>query len=257
MTNENGPTVGTPCWADLWTSDLEGSRRFYSELFGWVAQAPDPNFGGYFMFTRDGVPVAGGMGDMEDAPADNTWKVYFAVDDLEQRLAAGTAQGARAHFPPMAVADMGVQAVASDPTGAVFGLWQPGTFTGFHVSDDHGSPNWFELSTRDYAKAQAFYTTMLGYTYDTAIDTPEMKYSTVPGEGETLVCGLMDASAFLPEGVPAHWSIYWSVDSADKALERVEALGGTVVLPAETTPYGRLATATDPAGAQFKLRETA
>jgi hypothetical protein len=63
----------------------------------------------------------------------------------------------------------------------------------------------------------------------------------------------MDASSFLPDGVPAHWSVYFGVDSADETLERIVSLGGAVVLGAEDTPYGRLATATDPTGAQFKL----
>jgi uncharacterized protein len=31
-------------------------------------------------------------------------------------------------------------------------------------------------------------------------------------------------------------------------------LGGSLVADAEDTPYGRLATVSDPAGAQFKLR---
>jgi predicted enzyme related to lactoylglutathione lyase len=53
--------------------------------------------------------------------------------------------------------------------------------------------------------------------------------------------------------VPAHWSIYFGVDDTDAALTRVEALGGSVVRAAEDTPYGRLATAADPSGAQFKL----
>ena len=64
MTKRGTAPIGAPCWVDLWTSDLEGSRHFYTELFGWVAEEPSPEHGGYFMFTRDGVPIAGGMGDM-------------------------------------------------------------------------------------------------------------------------------------------------------------------------------------------------
>ncbi len=55
--------------ADLWTSDIEGSRRFYAGLFGWQAGDPSADHGGYFMFTRAGVPVAGAMGDMGEARA--------------------------------------------------------------------------------------------------------------------------------------------------------------------------------------------
>ncbi len=69
--------IGSPSWADLWTADVGGSRRFYRELFGWEAQEPSEEFGGYFMFTRDGVPVAGGMGGTPDLPAENIWSVYL------------------------------------------------------------------------------------------------------------------------------------------------------------------------------------
>jgi predicted enzyme related to lactoylglutathione lyase len=74
MTTRDHALIGAPCWADLWTSEVEGSRRFYAELFGWEALAPNADFGGYFMFTRDGAPVAGAMGDMGDMRANNTWK---------------------------------------------------------------------------------------------------------------------------------------------------------------------------------------
>jgi predicted enzyme related to lactoylglutathione lyase len=63
----------------------------------------------------------------------------------------------------------------------------------------------------------------------------------------------MDASGFLPEGVPSHWSVYFGVDDTDAALAKIVDLGGSVVQPAEDTPYGRLATAADPSGALFKL----
>src|ERR1700719_1601464 len=126
-TRERAP-VGSPCWTDLWTSDVEGSRRFYSEVFGWEAQEPSPEFGGYFMFTRDGVPTAGAMGDMGDMRANDTWKIYLTTDDIAKTLEAAESAGAQVLFPPMGVADLGSQAMLSDPTGAVLGTWQPGTF---------------------------------------------------------------------------------------------------------------------------------
>ena len=36
---------------------------------------------------------------------------------------------------------------------------------------------------------------------------------------------------------------------------RIVELGGAIVSPPEDTPYGRLATATDPVGVQFKLAQ--
>jgi predicted enzyme related to lactoylglutathione lyase len=154
----------------------------------------------------------------------------------------------------MAVADLGTQAVLVDPTGAEVGAWQPGTFPGFTVLDEHGSPSWFELLTREYATAVAFYRSAFGWDTDTVSDTDEFRYTTMrqPG-GEGQLAGIMDASAFLPEGASASWSIYWRVDDADETIATLKKLGGSVVTGAENTPYGRMATVTDPAGAQFKL----
>ena len=47
--------------------------------------------------------------------------------------------------------------------------------------------------------------------------------------------------------------MYFGSDDADASLADVTRLGGSVVLPAEDTPYGRLAEAADPTGAHFKL----
>ena len=54
--------------------------------------------------------------------------------------------------------------------------------------------------------------------------------------------------------MPSHWSVYWETDDADATVASVGALGGSVVMAPEDTPYGRLATVADPAGAQFRLR---
>jgi predicted enzyme related to lactoylglutathione lyase len=253
-TRDRAP-IGSPCWVDLWTSDVEGSRKFYGELFGWEAQDPSAEFGGYFMFTRDGVPIAGGMGDMGDLAADNSWKIYLKTDDIAKTVEAAENDGAQIISPSMAVADLGTQAVLVDPTGAHLGTWQPGTFPGFTVLNEHGAPSWFELFTRDHAAAVAFYRSVFHWETDAVGDSDEFRYTTMrdpSGDGE--LAGIMDASTFLPDGVPAHWSVYWEVDNADSAVAKVKALGGSVVSDAVDTPYGRLATAADPAGAQFKLR---
>jgi uncharacterized protein len=253
-TRDHAPD-GSPCWADLWTSDVGGSSRFYGELFGWEAQEPSAEFGGYFMFTRGGVPVAGGMGDMGDLPADNSWKIYLSTDDVARTVRAAEAGGAQIVVPAMPVADLGVQTVMVDPGGAVLGAWQPGTFPGFTVLGEHGAPSWFELHTRDYAGALDFYRSVFGWETDTVGDRDEFRYATMRdprGEGE--LAGVMDATGFLPDGVPAGWSVYWEVDDADAAVAQVASLGGSVVMGVQDTPYGRLATVADPAGAAFKLR---
>jgi len=255
MPTRDSAPVGSPSWTDLWTSDVEGSRRFYGDLFGWEAEEPSPEFGGYFMFTRNGVPTAGAMGEMGDMPATNTWKVYLDTDDLAKTLEAAQAEGAQVISPAMPVADLGSQAVLIDPTGAQLGAWQPGTFPGFSVLNEHGAPSWFELHTREYDRAVAFYRSVFRWDVNPVGDSDDFRYSTMrePG-GEGELAGIMDATAFLPDGVPAHWSVYWEVDDVDATVATAKALGGSIVMDAMDTPYGRLATVTDPAGAPFKLR---
>ena len=151
MTTRDHAPAGAPNWIDLWTSDVEGSRRFYPALFGWEALEANPDFGGYFQFAHDGHPIAGAMGDMADMKADDTWKCYFQTSDIERAAAAVVANGGTLHGPPMPVADLGIQCVFSDPSGAVTGAWQPGTFHGFHDLEVPNTPSWFELHTRDHA----------------------------------------------------------------------------------------------------------
>lgn len=254
MTNPQPAPPGTPCWADLWTSDPDAVRGFYSRLFGWTALEPSPEFGGYWMFDRDGSPTAGGMGPMGDTPPSNTWKPYFSTPDIDATLKAAEAAGATSLGGAMPVADLGVQAVLSDPTGAQFGLWQPGTFSGFEVVGEVGSPSWFELHTRDHAAAVSFYRDLFGYGITAVSDTDEFRYFTFrsPGSEEDRG-GIMDSARWLSGGGD-HWDIYWQVDDAGAAAEKVKSLGGSVEQGPDQTPYGVLVLASDPAGAQFKLR---
>jgi uncharacterized protein len=68
------------------------------------------------------------------------------------------------------------------------------------------------------------------------------------------LAGIMDASGFLPQDSPSYWTVYWEVDDVRATVDKVKALGGSVVAEPGDTPYGCLAGVADPAGAQFKLR---
>jgi predicted enzyme related to lactoylglutathione lyase len=62
----------------------------------------------------------------------------------------------------------------------------------------------------------------------------------------------MDDSPY-PGNDPPHWAVYFQVEDTDAALEKIVELGGTIVRAAEDTPYGRLARAADPTGAEFRI----
>jgi uncharacterized protein len=257
MTTRDHAPAGVPCWADLWTSDVEASRRFYADLFGWEPLPPSPEFGGYFMFARDGVPVAGGMGPMEGMPADDRWKIYLATDDITKTLELAEREGATVVSPAMDVADLGRQAVLVDPAGATVGTWEPGTFPGFTVLNEHGAPSWFELHTRDHGRAVDFYREAFGWDTNVEGDTDEFRYTTLRDpEGDGVLAGIMDASSFMAEGEPSAWHVYWEVGDAAATTARARELGATVLMDCQETPYGDLAQLFDPVGARFNLRRS-
>ena len=243
--------VGAPCWVDLYSSDTVRATEFYGRLFGWNAGAPQEEFGGYFTFTKDGKQIGGCMHNDGRSGRPDVWSVFLMTDDIEAAARAAPAAGGQVHVEPMQVAENGIMALLGDPGGAAVGLWQPGTQQGFEIRNEPGAPTWFELHTRDYDATVRFYRTVLGWDTHVMSDTPEFRYTT-HGEGESALAGIMDASAFLPEGASA-WSIYFGVEDVDAALASIVELGGQVVRPAEDTPYGRLAQASDPTGTSFKL----
>jgi predicted enzyme related to lactoylglutathione lyase len=248
--------AGAPCWADLMTSDVEKAKQFYADLFGWTYETADQEkYGGYVTAFKDGAMVAGLMAKMEDqASMPDAWTVYFKTDDVNATAEAVASAGGQVWMPPMEVPEQGRMAVFGDAGGAAFGSWQATGHTGFGLLAEHGAPAWFELHARDYDGALAFYPKALGWDLTTMSDTPDFRYSTY-GDGPESRAGIFDAGKDLPEGVPAHWVVYWAVESADEVVEKASAHGATVLMPAADTPFGRMAALADPFGAVFRITQ--
>src|SRR4051794_33150984 len=187
--------VGAPCWIDLFTTDPDKSRAFYAELFGWTAEEPNPDFGGYFNFRYQDRLIAGAMRNDGSTEATDTWSVYLAVENAEATIDAAAKQGSDVSVPAMPIADLGVMGVVSDPGGSRIGLWQPGTHKGFGTIDEANAPSWFELHTHRYDASVAFYQDVFGWKTQVASDVPEFRYTTL-GEGEEQLAGVMDAAVF-------------------------------------------------------------
>src|SRR6187397_1988554 len=80
--------LGAPCWVDLMSSDPAVSTAFYGDVFGWTADEPNPDFGGYTTFRKDGEIVAGLMqSSPEMGGPPNVWSAYLAVADTAATLA--------------------------------------------------------------------------------------------------------------------------------------------------------------------------
>ena len=130
------------------------------------------------------------------------------------------------------------------PVGCGFGLWQPTGHRGFEVLGEAGAPVWHQLTTCEFAKAVDFYRAVFGWETRVESDTDEFRYTTAVFDGND-VLGVMDGEAILPDGIPSHWTTFFGADDVDKTLQVITDHGGSVLRPAEDTPYGRLAAAAD------------
>jgi len=109
--------AGAASWVDLATSDVGAARAFYSDLFGWEAQA-DPQAGGYAIFHKDGAAVCG-AGPLMQPDQPIVWSTYFATDDADATAARARELGGSVLAEPQNAPWVRF-AVLADPAGASF-----------------------------------------------------------------------------------------------------------------------------------------
>jgi predicted enzyme related to lactoylglutathione lyase len=181
------------------------------------------------------------------------WTTYISVADADATAAAVGDAGGTVIAEPMDVMDLGRMAVFADPTGAVFGIWQPGTFAGAGLVNEPGGISWNELNTRDVDSARAFYGAVFGWTFDEQDMGGGETYSMIV-LGERPVGGMLDLAARgVPEQIPAHWQVYLGVDDTDATIAAAKERGGSLMLEPVDIPFGRFAILTDPQGASFAV----
>lgn len=239
---------GTPSWVDIGVPDQPAAVEFYRAVFGWDATEPSEEGGGYQMFTLNGKFVAG-LGPAQN-PGPPYWTTYVTVANVDETLLQVEKEGGAVLMPGMDVMDAGRMGIAADPTGAVFAMWQPNLHIGAQLVNEPGTLCWNELNTRDVAAAKAFYTA-LGWDAETSSEGG-MEYTQFTVNGRS-VAGMMAMPPNMPAEVPSHWAVYFAVDDADAAVERVKAAGGQAVTDFMEVSVGRFAFVTDNQGAPFAV----
>jgi len=269
---------GVPCWVDTSQPDPEAAVRFYAGLFGWEFEdrMPADAPGSYFIAQLHGRDVAAVGSQMEGSPPTPVWNTYIAVDSADDTSAKVTNAGGSVLAEPFDIPDAGRMAVVSDPSGAVFCLWQASGQPGAQLVNEAGTWNFSDLNTRDVEAATAFYGEVFGWVPASLEGGgAEFTFLRLPGYGdfleksdpdlrtrqaeigapdgfEDVVAGLMPmTSDRFPAEVPPHWSVTFAVDDADASAARAAELGGTILAgPIDAGPT-RIAIVSDPQGAVF------
>ena len=246
-------------WHDLNTKDLDGSKKFYGEIFNWKLEG---NGKDAYIHISAGDEMIGGVRQMgPNEPQPTNWLGYVVVDDVAASVASVTSAGGKLYMPATTLENVGTFAVAADPTGGVFAPWKSA-----RASEDvepQAMPKvftfcWDELVSTDPAAAGAFYEKVFGWklrpvdmgggmTY-TLLDRPGVKN---PKGDQASAGGIMKS----PEGVPhSFWLAYVAVDNCDTISERAARLGAKVMVPPQDIPnVGRFACWMDPQGASIAV----
>jgi len=250
MTERDSYAPGTPSWVDLGTPDPAAASAFYTALFGWEVNDLGPEAGNYRMCMLRGKPVAG-LGPQMNTDMPPWWTTYISVASADATVAKITAAGGTVVVPAMDVMDAGRMAVAMDPAGAVFSIWQPGMHAGSGIVNEPGTLCWNELATRNPDSQAAFYGAVFGWT--ASHNGPPMNYTEFQLDSES-VAGMMPMEGDMwPADLPDHWMVYFAVADCDAAAARIQELGGSISVPPTDIPPGRFAVVADPQGAMFSL----
>jgi predicted enzyme related to lactoylglutathione lyase len=117
-TPDRNPPVGTFCWSQLMTSNLDRSVPFYCEVFGWTPMPTGP-----MTVFAQGEHQRASAAPYPDAPMPDMWLKYVAVSNCDASWESALKLGAAPIKAPTDIPGLGRFAVLADPTGAVFALW--------------------------------------------------------------------------------------------------------------------------------------
>ena len=239
------------------TTDMSGAESFYKTVVGWnpAPFAPD---GSYVVFNKPGGDGgAGGMMLLPDAArqmgATPHWLMYVGTPDVDATAMRIAQLGGRVVKQPADIPGTGRFAVVSDPTGAMFGIYQPDASMAGQSRGPQslGDFSWFELYTPNPDAAWNFYSAMFGWEKTSAMDMGEMGVYQMVGRGGGIPNGGMMQP---PPGAPAAWMPYALVKDAKGAAELITANGGQIVNGPMEVPGGDwIVQGIDPQGVMFSL----
>jgi len=245
MDVDTNQPLGTPTWLDLGIPDLDRTLQFYGALFGWEFEIGPEETGRYTMCFLRGRRVAA-ISAMHD-PARVFWNVYLATDDCDRSAERARAAGGTLLIEPMDVMDQGRMAIVRDPVGAQFGLWEGRAHTGAQVVNEPGALVRNDLVTPDPGPARDFYAAVFDFSLEGNPQMPQADFTFLRRPDGHEVGGIMGAP-----GSTSAWSTTFEVAGTDEAVQRALDAGGRSD-GAKDFLYGRLATITDPFGAEFSI----
>jgi uncharacterized protein len=107
-------------WNELLTTDPEGAKSFYAQLFGWTSQDWPMSDFNYSIVKAGDLDVGGIMQIPSHAKGvPPTWGAYVTVNDVDATAAEAEKLGGKVCIPPTDIPTVGRFTVIQDPQGAM------------------------------------------------------------------------------------------------------------------------------------------
>jgi predicted enzyme related to lactoylglutathione lyase len=216
--------------------------------------------GKYFVAQLRGRDVAG-VASLPPESGGPGWNTYIEVESVDHSAADIEKAGGRILAQPFDALPAGRIAVAADPIGASFAIWEPRERRGAQLVNEPSAWSMSALTTPDRDAAASFYNTVFGWTLDTfQVGDMEVGLFRLPGfvggEPKQPVPRDLVATVAPPPGDGARWGVDFWIDDVDRAVAAAEQKGGSVVSPvsADIPPF-RQAVLADPNGVPFSVSQ--
>ena len=244
---------GAPCWMELSTTDLEGARKFYSEVLGWKDYEIAGEEMGFYSIPKLDDRFVVGMATQQDAEKSMGvpphWNTYISVESADDAATKAKGLGATVVVEPFDVMDLGRMAVVIDPVGAAISVWEPKGNPGAGVMQEPGAVAWIELDVKDAQTAKEFYTALFGWKANEHKEP--VPYTEWQLNGAS-VGGMLTVTPDMGE-IPPNWQVFFEVPDTDDAVAKAKKAGGQVFVEPMDVPAGRFAVLADSQGAVFSV----
>jgi predicted enzyme related to lactoylglutathione lyase len=246
--------TGKFVWYDLFTHDMQATRTFYQELFGWTFTDTDLANSRVKTINRDGVPIANAVEiDREKkGGTESVWLGYISVPDVDKAVELIKMHKGTIYSEPKELPDRGRIAVVIDAQGAIFGVVHapegdppdPDNINTFFIGS--------ELWTTDMDRAITLYTELAGYELKIVEAGQDIQYhlllrDDVPRAGVVKI---------LWDDVKPNWIPYVAVTDVRATIGKAEALNGKLLIkPPKEVRENPLAIIADPSGAVFGIQQ--
>ena len=247
-------SAGKFVWFDYVAPDPAKAAAFYGELFNWKTR--EIPFGGGVTYTMLSVGEEGMGGILKTppgAPEMGHWLGHLSVEDIQASADQVTSLGGKILRAPAKQGDFGIMAIAADPQGGAFVLWQSARPQS--SGDFKGEPGWWvwnELYAQEPEKSLEFYSKLGGYTHE-KMDMKDGAYHILHRDGKGRA-GVLKP----PMPMPQAWMPYVQVASTDDAIAKAKRLGANVHVAGEDIPgIGRIGIFSDPQGGMLGVLQPA